>query len=158
MGRPTKTIGLQYSTDGGVTFSTAIELKVRSIRVWKEPEISVEETGVTGRKFEKRFAYLNIDLETDEYEFDPEYEASSGDADSNWQELQNFCDADTRRIYNGDTTNVPNLDSYTEFNSSSNTNYVNLLSFRPLYRPGDTYPGGRRPRAAILEMQTRSAV
>ena len=66
-----------------------------------------------------------------------------------WDEAEgetNFCDADTRRIYNNDTTNVPNLDGYAEFNLNSNTNYLNLKEMSVNFRPADEYPGGKRAR------------
>jgi hypothetical protein len=155
MARPTKSIALQYSNDGGVTFSTALEIKAKSVRVWKTVETNEEGISTTGRKFEKRFAYLNVTLETDEYEFDPSLDASG---DDNWTDLQDFCDADTRRLYNNDTSNVPNLDGYTEFNADDNTNYLNLTGMDVIFRQGDTYPGGRRTRSMIIELQTRSAI
>lgn len=157
MGQPTKTIALQFSNDGGSTFSTALTLKVRSIRVTKIPETDADANSITGREFEKRFRYYFVEFETDEKEFDPNRDANG---DANWKALQDWLDSDTRRLYNGDTTNVPTLDGWDAFNASNNTNYLNLLDATPNFRQADEYvtTNFKRARSMFIRCKTRSAV
>ena len=122
-----KKIGIQYSNDNGVTWSTALELYCEAVSVYKLTETE-HDRAANKRKNERATTYMNADVLFLAEPFDP---ARTAAAEANWLYVQNFCAAKLRRIYNADTTNWPTLDEHDTFNSNSNTNYVNLLEMKP---------------------------
>lgn len=152
-------IGLQYSDDKGSTWSTALEFEAFKIRVSEVNEADNGTNSVTGRKFPRKYTYLLVTIETEIDFFDPSDATHGASADSNWAALEDICRGKLIRFYNDDTTNNPNFDGHTEFNSSSNTNYLLLESNEPIYHNMDGYgASGQKRRQMNIELITRDAV
>jgi hypothetical protein len=147
-----KKIAFQYSNDNGATWSTALSVVCYKVDVYKITETD-HKTAASLRKNETTASYINADITTGEDEFDPDLTAA---AEANWLLMQNFCAAKLRRIYNNDTTNYPTFDEYDTFNSSTNTNYVNLLDMKIIkYRMDEHGANTVKVRAMELNLQTR---
>ena len=151
-----KKIGIQYSNDNGVTWSTALELYCEIVDVYKVTETD-HEIAANKRKNERSTSYLNADILFLWSEFDPAQDTS---AEADWLDVQNFCAAKLRRIYNADTANWPTLDEYDTFNSSSNTSYVNLLEMKLLkpVRMDQSGANTLKNRQLQVYLQTRDKI
>ena len=154
-----KTVGLQYSNDGGSTWSTAVVLVVSSWDVYDFTETDIDVADGTKRKWETRATYKNVNLTFFPEQFNPASPTFT-DGATRWQDVQDWCAAALRRIYNADTTNYPLMDGHDEFNSSSNTNYVNLLNME-LINDEMGAQNSATPeytRTFMLELQTRDVI
>jgi hypothetical protein len=152
-------IGLQYSNDGGSTWSTALEIDAYQVRVSEVNEADNATTAVTGKRYPRKFTYLFVLIEPNKDWFDPSHPTYGTNADARWAELENICSGNLIRLYNRNTTCWPNIDGHTEFNASNNTAYLLLESNSPRFdnmdEPGAT---GRKRRTMTIELQTQSAV
>jgi hypothetical protein len=147
-----KKVAFQYSNDNGATWSTALSVECLNVDVYKITETE-QKVSASLRKNETQVSYINCDIVTSEKGFDP---AITATAEADWLTLQNFCAAKLRRIYNNDTTNYPNFDEYDTFNSSTNTNYVNLLEMEVVKFRMDAFGANtQKIRQMKLFLQTR---
>ena len=152
-------IGLQYSNDKGSTFSTALILAATKLRVYEVNEAENGTISVTGRKFPRKFTYLFVTMEIDMDYFDPSNATHGASANANLTALENICAAKLIRLYNNDTTNFPTWDTHTEFNVSTNTNYLLLERNQPNFLDMDgAGASGKKRRTMLIELITRSAV
>jgi len=152
-------IGLQYSNDGGSTWSTAFEISCWNLRVTVVHDTDNGEITVTGKRYPRKFSYLYVVLTPDMDYFDPAVTSPAATADTNWGILEDITSANLIRLYNDNTTVYPTWDGHTEFNVSSNTNYLLLESATPIFRDMDE-PGasGRKRRTMTIELQTQDAI
>jgi hypothetical protein len=152
-------IGLQYSNDDGVTFSTALEFEVINIRVSEINESDNTTNAITGRKYPRKFTYLYVTLMTEKDFFDPADATHGASADANWEDIEDVCRGLLIRLYNNDTTNFPNFDGHTEFNSDTNTNYLLVESSEPVFDNMDEHgANGQKRRRMRIELVSRDPV
>ena len=148
-------VAFMYSNDNGSTWSTALSVTCDNVDVYKLTETD-HKTAANKRKNETRTSYINVEIKTNYIDFNPSETAA---AEANWLYMQLFCAAKLRRIYNNDTTNYPTFDEYDTFNSSTNTNYVNLLDMEVIKKRMDAFGANtQKIREMKLTLQTRDKV
>jgi hypothetical protein len=149
-------IGLQYSNDGGSTWSTALEFDALQIRVSETVEADNTTRAITGRKHPRNFVYLFVVIETEKDFFDPSDDTHGATADASWAALEDVCKGLLIRLYNDDVTHFPNFDGHTEFNASNNTNYLLVESSEPIFDNMDIHgANGRKRRRMRIELISR---
>jgi len=130
-------IKLDYSTDGGVTFSgSATAFTFQRARVYKMTTFNENPVAASQRKTQVSISYLRAELETTWKETSPDFAASASDANTAWAFLQAWVAAPIRRVY-WDTTNFTSAGGYTQWNTSNNTNYVNIVEYEPSFIASD---------------------
>ena len=144
-------VTFNYSLDGGTTFQTAITCDALSVHAYLMPEgiKGTESMGSTQEARQKCTPRLWIDLVLSSNDFNP---ANNANGASNFTFIQKWCCAPIRRIYNADYATVPGFDGWTEWDSSSNTNYVNMRDY-PQYDFHDFKTATRLIRQIVLHLE-----
>ena len=115
--------------------------------------------GKTGKRFKRERTYLVITLVTETEYFDPADGTHGATADAKWAELETLLKGGLVRIYNTDTTNFPNWDGHTEWNSSGNTAYMLVESYQPLFVNMDGVgSSGQKVRQMEVELKSQSKI
>jgi len=155
-----KKIGFQYKIDSAGAWSTAKELRCTEVTNYLMPEFETgnsQTRNASSKICQKSTPRLKILITVSNLDLDTT--TSAGQA--NLLFLQYWYCAPMRRIYNADTTNWPLLDGATTigayFNSSSNTNYVNVLDAKyDKYKMDEAGANGRTVKQIALELETQN--
>jgi hypothetical protein len=150
-----KKMGFQYKITSGGAWSTAIELRCIAVSLYLNPEIQRETVNANGKKCQIIYPRVKITIELAWVDLTGETATTR----TNAQALLHFANAPVRRIYNADTTTWPLLDQIATigavFNSASNTNYVNVVSFNyDKVKADDTGASGQALKNIVLELET----
>ena len=128
---------LDYSTDGGNTFTGApLAFTFQRARVYAMSYFTENPVSVNQRKTQVPSSYLRAELETTWLETSPDFAATAAAANAAWLFLQNWVKAPIKRIA-WDTTKYATAGSYSQWNSGTNTNYVNIVEYEPSFMPSD---------------------
>jgi hypothetical protein len=152
-----KLIGFQYKISSSGAWSTALELRCLEVTLFIAPNVIREvrvSNGDIRQTIEPRVK-VNILIGW------ADIDGKSATTQANARALLHFVNAPLKRIYNVDTTTWPLLDQITTlgalFNSSSNTNYVNVVSFEyDKLKMDDTGATGQALKNVFLELETVS--
>lgn len=124
-----RNLTFNYSLDGGSTFKTAITVKCLSVRCVAmpydpgNPNNGSSLMGTNATECQSDDARLRVTIVVAPYDIDPLTNAAT--ANSNFIFLQKWAIAPTRRIYNADVATRVGIDGWTDFDSASNTAYLN---------------------------------
>lgn len=147
-----KTLGFQYSLDGGSTWSTAVELECNTVRAYLKNEEVSNTRAANGYVQQILISRLALSIVVSATNFNPKTVAA---AEANFTTMQKFYSCNgLKRVYNDVTTPWPTLDEFTEFNSDTNTNYVNVVSYDVEFeKADDTGSNSRKIRRIVLELE-----
>jgi len=152
-----KIIGFQYKIASSGSWSTALELNCLEVTLYPYPSV-IRETRVSNgdiRQVVEPRIKVNILIGWQDID------GKTATTQANAKALLHFVNAPLRRIYNKDTTTWPLLDQITSigslFNSASNTNYLNVISFDyDKIKMDDTGSTGQALKNVFLELETVS--
>ena len=155
-----KKVGFQYKIDSGGSFSVAKELRCTEVTNYLMPEYETDNSQTrasTGKICQKGTTRMKVMITISNEDLDTTTAAGR----ANLLFIQYWYSAPLKRIYNADTTNWPLLDGATTigayFNSSSNTNYVNVLSVEyDKYKMDVSGAGGRTVKQIKLELEAQN--
>ena len=123
-----RNITFDYSLDG-TTFVTAITVKVDSIHAYLMPEQASSastkvEAGGDYDECKVEIARLHVDIIVSSVSLNPLNYSTAGT--TNLVYLEKWQCAPWRRIYNADVATNANINGFTQFDTSNNTNYLNI--------------------------------
>jgi len=155
-----RNITFGYSVDGGSSFVTPITVKCNVVHVYLLPEelpSAGPEPGGAFRDCKNYTQRLHVAIEVSSVDLNPKENANGA---TNFTYLQKWQCAPVRRIYNADVSADPGIDGWTEFDTSTNTVYLNIdQPNAPTFEDMRVKAtGGRQVRSMTFQCYTRDAV
>lgn len=147
-----KQIVLNYRQSlSGSWVSSPLTADALSCRVYVLPEMDTSNSEIrrsAGKKCQTIVPRLQVDLVLSPTNFDPDMSASG---DANWLYVQSYYIAPQRKLQYLFTTQAPNLDGFTCFNTD-NTVYLNLEDLDINFEDYDVE--NRRIRYVVLHLES----
>lgn len=150
----TRLIELGYSVDDGNNFVTT-EYTCNIIRGDLNCDYNdLPKTG-NGKLNQITQSHIELEIHISHNEIDPNATANKTTANTNYIHIQKWLAAPIRRIVNKNTTDYDlGLGGFTDFDGTSNTNYVNVTDYDYEYRKGQnvSYYGSTNPDDKVVKI------